>query len=63
MRYHVRFRSLEKGWIVWDTVKNTPAVVKGVWQIGLPMKTAEALTNWLNRWDPAVAKDDSTPGE
>ena len=51
MRYEARRLSLRKGWTVWDTIKNTPAVVREVWQVGLSEDAAEDLAKWLNHWD------------
>lgn len=34
---------LEKGWAVWDTQKNAPAMVKGRWQKSMLMDDADDL--------------------
>lgn len=53
-RYELR--KTVSGWSVWDTVTETPAVVKGVWQVDLELEIADELTdalNWLDDHAPA----------
>ena len=53
-RYELR--KTTSGWTVWDTANDTPATVKGVWQVGLELEIADDLTdalNWLDARAPA----------
>ena len=53
-RYELR--KTVSGWTVWDTVTETPAVVKGAWQVDLELEIADDLAdalNWLNDYAPA----------
>ena len=45
-RYELR--KTASGWTVWDTVTGTPAIVDGVWQVGLEIQNADDLTDSLN---------------
>lgn len=47
MRY--KTRQLEKGWTVWDSQTNAPAVVDGRWFTALGPTEAFNLAQWLNR--------------
>lgn len=55
MRYELRV--FEGRWAVWDTVKNTPAVVNDVWQVDLEMEVADDLVDLLNHMDRTAGKE------
>ena len=46
-RYELR--KLAKGWAVWDTKTNSPAIVEGRWQTDMEMDSADDMTDLLNR--------------
>lgn len=53
-RYELR--KTTSGWTVRDTAKDTPATVKGVWQVDLELELADELAdalNWLDQRKPA----------
>jgi hypothetical protein len=54
-RYELR--KTTSGWTVWDTAMDTPATVKGVWQVGLELEQADELTDALNWLDQHASTD------
>jgi hypothetical protein len=41
-------RKAANGWLIWDTLTDTPASVYGRWQTDMDMEEADDLTDLLN---------------